>query len=315
MHDGVVLVVRSLEQEPPKSRPVEDLLHHDGAAHDEGEDSAEERHDRYERVAQHVTDHYGALAKTLASGGPHVVLPEDLQDLRSQVPRIRRDPSVRVQEHRPDHVPHPVPAESAALADDIHAADRKPPQLDAEHEDKEKSQEEVGYRVQQDGRHADRVIDWTTAKQGGQHAEWHADGEGHEQTRDRELQAVRDALRDELYRRSVREERLAEVEPHHAPGPLDELERQRAVESVRLANRLAILCREIGDPTDHDVDGVGRRDPGQQERQQHDPKQRRDRLHQPAQNESSHRRLPLAFQRQLVTSSATTSRCSRASPG
>src|SRR5712692_9233466 len=128
-------------------------------------------------------------------------------------------------------MPQTVPAQGAVGADDVHAPDREPSQLHAEHENEDEAEPEGRDRVPADREDADGVIDETAAPQCRNDAEWDADGNGDEKGADRDLQAVRDALADHLDDRAVVVEGVPEVELNDVPEPGDELEGQRVVQT------------------------------------------------------------------------------------
>ena len=89
---------------------VEDRLGEDRAAAEHGaEVEAPERHDRDQRVAQHVLEEHPALGEPLGARRAHVVLVDRVEDVRAQHARVHADEQDRQRGPRHDQVVEPLP--------------------------------------------------------------------------------------------------------------------------------------------------------------------------------------------------------------
>ena len=90
----------------------------------------------------------------------------------------------------------------------------------------------------------------------GDDPEGDADGDRHDQRGDRDLEAVRQPLEDQIQRRAVVVDGVAEVQVRELPEPGEELERQRLVEPERMPKAVALLRRHVVLAREHELNRV-----------------------------------------------------------
>ena len=162
---------------------------------------------------------------------------------------------------------------------------------DEDHEDRE-GEAGDGHAAEREEHH--RRVDRRAALDRRDHAERHAEDDGEEHRRARELERARQAIEDELCHRLVLDVRLSEVSADRVPEPAHVLDRERIVQPEVVADLLGegdpLLRRSDaeGGRAHHRVDRIAgdemqdRED--QERREQHD----RDRLDEPLCDELRH---------------------------
>ena len=267
--------------EAPEAGPAEHRLDQHRAAEQRADLQARDRHDRQQRIAQHVLEGDPAAGEALGLRGAHVVEAVDLEHRGAHQPRVDRHVEERQghrgQQHVPADIDHAVEA-LVSRPDRLHARGRQPAEGDAEQQDEHQPDPEGRRRVGQQREDRDHRVGSGAHPPRRQHAQPHSQQDRQGERGQHQRQGRRQAFQDQPEDRPVVAVGVAEVELHDVPQIVAELDRQRLVEPVLLAQLGNVFGVRGARLARHHVDGVARREVQQREVEDDDPEDDRDHL-------------------------------------
>src|SRR5262245_36521246 len=133
LHQRVVARLDGAHHHGAEPRPREDGLREDRATQQKADLDAQHGDDRVDRILEHVTGYHRALGQALGACGADIVLSDDLEHAGAREARQRRRRGGAERDSGQNEVPQHV--RHAAAVRRAHAARRKPPELEREHDD------------------------------------------------------------------------------------------------------------------------------------------------------------------------------------
>ena len=134
-HDRVVLGASGLEGQSAHARPGEDLLDDHCAGDERGQQSAQGRDKREQRVPQGVDVEHRALAEALGVGGANEVLPDHIERFGPHIAGVIGNAGQAQRKHRADQVGQTIGQVPLIFTHREHAADREQAELHRQHQD------------------------------------------------------------------------------------------------------------------------------------------------------------------------------------
>ena len=278
LQHGVVALQDRVDRDAGDAGDVEQDLDDERADDRVAEREADRRHDRQRRVPQHVADQHPPGGEALAARRAHVVLQQHLADARPRDARDERNRRDRQDGHRQDVI--------LRLSPPGHRQHRP---ADREQIDERRGGHEARHGEPEDDADLDQIVQRRPADRRRGHPEQRPRDRRHEDRQGGEPQAHRQRVADEVADLQPGVDvRRAEVQPHHVGDVAHELDQERAVQPELVAEhrrraRVVVV-------TQHNLDGVARREVSDEKNQQRRTQEQRHRHPDPIGYVSRHRR-------------------------
>ena len=306
----VVEPARRLDRVRTEAVPREHRLGEHRAREQHAEREPENRHDRRERVAQHVVAHHRALAESLRPGGAHVVGVQLVEHRRPDEPGDDAHQAPPEHERREHQLAQRLPGQAEVpteqRVDRVQAGDLprcvrarreaagsgEPTEPGVQRVEQDQTEPEHGQRRADEPGDAGDVVDEPALVAGRHDAEDDAADGADEQRPERQLERGRDALPQVRRHRLAGPERRPEVAADEAAEELDVLLDDAAVEPPALAGSrddALVAHLALADDRRH---RVGRDDPGDDEGDRGDAEQQQRGGREAAEDVAQHRDGP-----------------------
>ncbi len=238
LDDRVVAAQDGIDREAAEPGNGEYALGDHGAADQERDADADDRHDRHRGILERMHEQDAALADALGARGADVVLLQHLEHRRAGDAGDQRDVDAAERDRGQDQVfePRPDPFRDRRIA-----LDRQPFELEREHVGEQVADHEHRHREAEHGERHDAAVDPGAGLPGREHTDRHGDRHRQDQRDQHQRQRRLETLRDHRGDRKVGEDRVAEIAVQDLPDPFAEADQERPVEAEALAD-----TRDIG---------------------------------------------------------------------